>query len=230
MARGLSLKGLVQVASAGKAAISLAGALLPEDPTWTIAIVGAGLTVGYFFVRSKEVNAVERQETIQDIVLSSAGHFYPRDKLADFVRFFLDHPYSGKSLLVAGPKDSGTTLLVCNLLDKCTTPLDHTYGLRECHERHVLRTSSRVAIRARCFVGVAGLVSNLKHNFVSTKLEAVISFIQSLFGAFQGGSISMEEMRELRDREHMDFDDPALLHELKTCAKVCMSRAQPLRF
>lgn len=59
--RGLSLRAVVQAASAGRHVVSLAAALLPEDPTWAVAIVGAGLTVGYFLVRRRENNAVERQ-------------------------------------------------------------------------------------------------------------------------------------------------------------------------
>eukprot|EP00191_Tetraselmis_sp_GSL018_P005008 CAMPEP_0177611322 /NCGR_PEP_ID=MMETSP0419_2-20121207/20423_1 /TAXON_ID=582737 /ORGANISM="Tetraselmis sp., Strain GSL018" /LENGTH=350 /DNA_ID=CAMNT_0019107031 /DNA_START=148 /DNA_END=1200 /DNA_ORIENTATION=+ len=78
-------------------------------------------------------------------------------------------------------------------------------------------------MRSRCFVGVQGLIKNLQSNFFSTKLEAAIAFIRNFFGAFQGGSVDLDELRQLHPTRHVDGDDAAILHELKLALKICLT-------
>eukprot|EP00951_Prasinocladus_malaysianus_P014480 scaffold110160_cov30-Prasinocladus_malaysianus.AAC.3 len=108
-------KVLWQILSGGRVAFTFVGTLLPEDPTWTAALVGAGLTAAYFALRSRETNTMLQQETIQEIVESSQDYFCHRPELEAFIAFHIKQAQS-KPLLVTGPKNSGTTLMICNTL------------------------------------------------------------------------------------------------------------------
>mmetsp|Transcript_16336 Transcript_16336/g.45532 ORF Transcript_16336/g.45532 Transcript_16336/m.45532 type:complete len:519 (+) Transcript_16336:235-1791(+) len=230
----LSPKLVWQIVSHGGTAARLLFSSLPEDPTWTVAFVGAGLTVAYFYLRSKEERATERQETMPEIVARDRSVFYPREDLAQYIYHFLNHS-SSRCLLVAGPKNSGTTLLVSELLTRSTLCLDSSQPLKatSCAAQRkgdglYKRTSSRVGIRSRCWVGLQGLVTTLQSNFASNKFSSIISFIRNLIGSIQGtAALSLEELNELHAFREVGGDGAELLHQLKIALKICLNDVIP---